>query len=99
MMAGHVVDEFIKVRIVEEQLGNDVIGACINFFFQVPPVGVFAFRAGDVALGKPGYSYAKVSILADKSHQLARKLESALGEVERATARRVAAQRQRALDA
>jgi hypothetical protein len=76
-LAGHIIPEFKIIGIVEKQLGEDKIRAGVHLFLQMPPVGVFAFLAGDVAFGKTGDADGKIARFADEFDQLRGKLETA----------------------
>ena len=55
------------------------------------PIGVLAFFARDMALGKTGYANGKIPLLTNEFDQLAGELESSRSEWKFAAARRVAA--------
>src|ERR1043165_5671757 len=40
VMASHVVAETVEIGVVKEQMGDDEVGACVNFFLQMDPIGV-----------------------------------------------------------
>ena len=63
----------------------------------MPPIGVLALLAGDMALGKTGYADGEIPLLADKAHQLAGELEAAGRGLELSPAGRIAAQGQEVL--
>ena len=48
MLAAKVLPKFVEVVISEEQLGNDVVGARVDFFLKVAPIDVFALFAREL---------------------------------------------------
>ena len=91
-LAGHEIPELEIIGVVEKQLREDEIRARVHLFLQMPPVGVFAFLAGDVAFGKTCDADGKIARLADEFHKLRRELKAAGRRLEFAAAGRVAAQ-------
>ena len=73
-----VVAEPEVVVVVEEELGEDDIGAVVDFCLQTLPVDVFPFRAGDVALREAGGADREAAHLFDERHELIRIVEAAL---------------------
>ena len=65
----------------------------------MPPVGVFAGLAGDVAFGKTGDADGKTVARADEFHKLGRKFKTAGRRLEFSAAGRVAAERENVLAA
>ena len=53
-LAGHEIAELEIIGVVEKQLREHEIRARVHLFLQMPPVGVLAVLAGDVAFGKTG---------------------------------------------
>src|SRR6266704_824324 len=97
--ARHVVAKFIVVRVVKKQLSDDPIGARVNLSFQVTPIHVLAFFAGDVTFGKTGDADAEIVLFSNEPDQLAGKFEASGRGLELAAAGRVAAQGQDIADA
>jgi hypothetical protein len=92
--AGDVIAEFKKIRIVEKKLRDHKVRAGLDFFPQMPPIGVLALLAGDVAFGKTGDAGGKIPLLTDEIDQLGRIFKAAGRGLKFAAAGRVAAQGQ-----
>src|ERR1039458_8870228 len=86
---GHVVAELVEIGIVEEKLREHKVRAGIHLLLQVGPVGVLAFLASNMPLGKASHANAEIALLTNEAHQLAGELETARSDLEFATARRV----------
>ena len=77
--AGHVLKEFEVVGVGKEQLGQDELGAMIQFVLYTLPVDMSALRAGDVAFWKTGCADRKVTVALDEVDELERVLEPVVG--------------------
>ena len=60
-LAGDMIAKFKIIRVVEKQLREDVVRAGVHLFLQMPPIGVFAVLAGDMAFGKTGDADGKIA--------------------------------------
>src|SRR5690606_22445419 len=78
-LLGEVVVELEVVFVVEEELGEDEIGAGIDLGAEVEPIGVFAGGAGDVALGESGGANGESAEGANEGDEFCGILEAALG--------------------
>jgi hypothetical protein len=72
---GEMLTELEIVRVVEEELGDDKVGARINLLLEMLPIRMLAGLAGDVPLGKSRAADAEAVLLADEFHELRRILE------------------------
>jgi hypothetical protein len=66
VLVNQTIAKFIKIHVVEKQLGDDEIGSGLNFFSQMLPIDIFAFFTGDVAFREAGNPDGKVAQLTDE---------------------------------